>query len=108
MSLGSPSFATKTLVPSEVKVSISGREPTVTEPSGFPLVSKKPTRPGSCLLLASTATATIPFLTATLLAPAPKAEISIVLILVGLLGLLISRISTPDPVVTNKRRDIGS
>ena len=69
--LGSPSFATRTARPSGVKVSMSGSAPTVTTASSSPSVLKNATLPLAVLGLASTATATTPFRTATLLTMAP-------------------------------------
>ncbi len=70
-SLGSPSLATSTYLPSGVKVTMSGSAPTCTTDRKFRWVSKNTTWPGACLLSFSTATATIPSRTATLLATAP-------------------------------------
>ena len=77
LSPGSPSLATNTLLPSGVKVTISGTTPTVTELRGLPSVSKKATVPGWVESSGSIAAARMPSLMAMLLIPSPKALISI-------------------------------
>ena len=92
-SSGSPSLATKTLVPSGVKVTMSGNAPTVTLFNMLPSTSKKTTLPASCADSPSMAAAIVPSLIAMLLIPPPNSSISIAEVKVGLVGSLTSKIS---------------
>ncbi len=111
-SSGSPSLATRTFWPSGVKVSMSGSAPTSTLFSKVPSVSKNSTWPGSVTGSAGTATATIPFFTATLVGArfskgaGNDRENS----LVGLAGSAMLTTSTvlSDPLVMNRRCVAGS
>jgi hypothetical protein len=70
----SPSFAVSTLLPSGVKTSMSGIAPTVTDgPFAAPVAaSKNLTKPAAWPVAPSTAAATRPFFTATLLGAPPS------------------------------------
>ena len=74
-------------------------EPTLTLLKKFPFLLKNTTEPPCCFTSASTATATTPlWLTATLLAPPPWGDTSMVKSNVGFLGLLMSNTSTSASV----------
>ena len=108
--LGSPSLATSTARPSGVNVSMSGSAPTVTTASSSPLVLKNATLPLAVFGAASTATATTPFRTVTLLTMAPYGSISISSTSVGFDGSEMLTISMVlwKALVMNRRRLEGS
>ena len=91
--LGSPSLAVNTLLPSGLKVIISGRAPTSTDAINSPSVLKKTARPLACLSSFSMAATSTPSYTSTLLAIAPYGVTSICDISVGAVGTLMSIMS---------------
>ena len=108
----SPSLATSTFWPSAVKTSMSGCTPTWTEPT-TPWVAAlmKTTCPGWDLSVASSATATMPFLTATLVTSVeakPKVVKLRVVISAGAAGFDRSTTCRPLLEVTNRRSLPGS
>ena len=107
----SPSFATSTFLPSGVKVSMSGRAPTVTEPStALVAASRNRTRPSAVLVALGSATATIPPFTATLVTsvvPNWLVKFSVVSS-VGAVGFDRSTTWSPTLEVTNSFFEPGS